>query len=104
MNHDQQQKAEQLGLVSAPKKRSAIWLLTVTLAVVAIGAGSWALLPGDEGNNQVFKTDKVSRGNLAVTVTATGSVEPKDEVEVSSELSGIMAEVLVDYNDHVSKG
>ncbi|WP_430461311.1 efflux RND transporter periplasmic adaptor subunit [Thalassolituus sp. LLYu03] len=104
MNQNEQQKAEQLGLVSAPKSRKKLWLATSAALVLIVAGATWALIPGDDHNNQVFKTDAVTRGNLAVTVTATGSVEPKDEVEVSSELSGIMAEVLVDYNDHVKKG
>ena len=104
MNQNELNKAEQLGLISAPKSRKKIWLAGAVVAVVLAGAGIYALLPGDPQANQVFKTDAVKRGNLAVTVTATGSVEPKDEVEVSSELSGIMAAVYVDYNDHVKKG
>jgi len=39
-----------------------------------------------------------------VTVTATGTVQPTNEVEVSSELSGIVREVLVDYNSSVTTG
>ena len=37
-------------------------------------------------------------------VTATGSVQPTNVVEVSSELSGLIRQVLVDFNDQVSKG
>ena len=37
-------------------------------------------------------------------VTATGTVEPTNQVELSSELSGTMAAVLVDYNDAVVEG
>src|SRR3972149_3528266 len=37
-------------------------------------------------------------------VTATGTLEPTNEVEISSELSGIIRSVLVDYNDEVKKG
>lgn len=104
MNQNELNKAAELGLISAPKSRKKIWLAGAVVAVVVLGAGIYALLPGDPQANQVFKTDAVKRSNLAVTVTATGSVEPKDEVEVSSELSGIMSEVYVDYNDHVKKG
>ena len=39
-----------------------------------------------------------------MTVTATGTVEPTNEVEVSSELSGMIASVAVDFNDTVNKG
>src|SRR5690554_700211 len=42
--------------------------------------------------------------DLALTVSATGNVTPKDQVEVSSELSGILEDVFVDYNDKVTVG
>ena len=37
-------------------------------------------------------------------MTATGTVEPTNQVEISSELSGIVRQVLVDYNDRVTAG
>src|SRR5690554_6248556 len=39
-----------------------------------------------------------------LTVSATGTVTPKDQVEVSSELSGILEDVYVDFNDKVTVG
>jgi HlyD family secretion protein len=46
----------------------------------------------------------VERGSLTVLVTATGSLEPTDQVDVGSELSGIVAKVYVDNNDPVRAG
>ncbi len=51
-----------------------------------------------------FKTQPAKRGNLTVTVTATGNLAPTNQVNVSSELSGIVRQVLVDYNDRVKVG
>lgn len=51
-----------------------------------------------------YTTEVVTRGPLSVTVSATGTVEPTNLVEVSSELSGTLAEVEVDYNDAVEPG
>lgn len=104
MNKSEQQQAQELGLISEEKSHRGWWIGGAVALVVVAGLLVYWLLPGDPQANQVFKTDPVTRSDLAVTVTATGSVEPKDEVEVSSELSGIVAEVLVDYNDHVKKG
>jgi HlyD family secretion protein len=39
-----------------------------------------------------------------MTVTATGTLEPTNQVDVGSELSGTIARVLVDYNDRVTRG
>ncbi|HEY8962605.1 MAG TPA: biotin/lipoyl-binding protein, partial [Luteolibacter sp.] len=51
-----------------------------------------------------YVTEKVKRGDLAITVTATGNLQPTNQVSVGSELSGIVQEVLVDRNDKVKKG
>ena len=51
-----------------------------------------------------FETQKIEKGNLTITVSATGSLEPRNQVDVGSELSGIIKTVDVDFNDHVVKG
>jgi HlyD family secretion protein len=51
-----------------------------------------------------FKTQQVRRGDLTVIVTATGTLEPTNEVEVGSELSGIIKSVEADFNDKVKVG
>ena len=51
-----------------------------------------------------FTTRPVTQGQLIVTVTATGTIEPRNEVNVGIEVSGTVSEVLVDYNDIVEKG
>ncbi|HEY9162034.1 MAG TPA: efflux RND transporter periplasmic adaptor subunit [Desulfomonilia bacterium] len=51
-----------------------------------------------------YKTEKIVRNDLIVKVTATGTLEPTNEVEVGSELSGTIKKVLVDYNDRVKAG
>ncbi len=51
-----------------------------------------------------YVTEPVARADLVVTVTATGSVQPINKVDVSSELSGTVRKVLVDYNSPVKAG
>lgn len=51
-----------------------------------------------------YETSPVSRGDLTVIVTATGTVQPTNEVDVSSELSGTIRKVLVDHNSRVKVG
>lgn len=51
-----------------------------------------------------YVTMPVERGDLNLTVTATGNLEPTNKVTVGSELSGIALEVLVQTNDRVTKG
>jgi len=51
-----------------------------------------------------YATDTVRRGNLRVTVSATGNLQPTNEVQVGSEQSGLVTQVFVDNNDHVTRG
>jgi HlyD family secretion protein len=67
------------------------------LALVAARAGR-----RDTGPR--FQTEPVNRGDLTVTVSATGNIQPTNQVDVGSEVSGLVESVFVDDNDHVTKG
>lgn len=51
-----------------------------------------------------YATEPVKRGDIKLTVTATGNLEPTTEVIIGSMLSGNAGEVYVDINDRVKKG
>ena len=51
-----------------------------------------------------FKTAEITRGNLTIVVTATGTLEPVNQVDVGVELSGLIRTVDADVNDLVKKG
>lgn len=76
------------------------WL--VVLAILVAGAAAWHAR--HSGNGVRYQTAPVHTGDLTVTVTATGIVQPINQVDVGSELSGIIESVDVDYNDHVKSG
>lgn len=57
----------------------------------------------DRENEPVFKTENIVRGDIDLIVTATGNLTPTNQVTIGSELSGTIAEVLVDINDTVKK-
>ena len=67
-------------------------------AVLALRLGS-----GSDGE-PVWKTAVVARGDVEKLVTATGTVEPLEQVEVSTEVSGTISKIYVDFNDKVKKG
>jgi HlyD family secretion protein len=97
--------AATLGIdASAARKRlRRLWIVApATLLLAALAALFLYLRPTAEGVQYV--TQEVRRGDLTVTVTATGSLAPTNEVEVGSELSGIVKTVEVDFNDHVRVG
>jgi HlyD family secretion protein len=72
--------------------------------VLAIGALGYSLLGGGAANGVTYITESATRANLTVTVTATGTVQPTNDVDISSELSGIVRTVFVDYNSAVTEG
>ncbi len=51
-----------------------------------------------------YATESVRRGDLTVSVSATGNLQPTNQVEVGSEQSGLITQVLVDNNDRVVQG
>jgi HlyD family secretion protein len=70
--------------------------------VVAVIVVAWLLLGG--GEKPQYITGEITRGPLYVTVSATGTLAPRDQVDVGSEVSGRIDELYADYNDHVKKG
>jgi len=51
-----------------------------------------------------YKTATVTRGDIEQTVTALGSIQPKDYVDVGAQVSGQLQKVYVDIGDTVKKG
>lgn len=51
-----------------------------------------------------YDTRPVERGDLTVTVSATGNLKPINQVDVGSEQSGLITKVFVDVNDSVTRG
>ncbi|GAB6068348.1 efflux RND transporter periplasmic adaptor subunit [Methylothermus subterraneus] len=76
----------------------AAWLAALGL----LGAAAFWILGDDQGLK--FITAPARRGELTVTVTATGELKPRNQVEVGTEVSGTIKTVLADYNDRVARG
>ena len=104
---DPRRVREVLGTGEAPAFRGSFSRLVawaaIILAALAVGYLGLQFATGSQASAE-YVTEPVETGNLTVIVTATGSVQPTNVVEVSSELSGLIREVLVDFNDQVSKG
>jgi HlyD family secretion protein len=81
-------------------KRWIVW----SIPVLVIGIVLAFLITRNKAESIQFRTQTAERGDLTLIVTATGNLEPINQVDVSSELSGIIRSVTVDYNDHVMVG
>lgn len=81
---------------------------TVWIGAVAIvgAAGAYAYWQHQQQVNAkpVYVAEAVKRGNLSITVSANGTLQPTRTVNVGSELSGTVRRVLVDVNDEVKQG
>jgi HlyD family secretion protein len=85
------------------KKRLKRWFFLSFLTIAGV-ASLFVWIGAKKSNSMQYQTQKVQRGDLIVTVTATGALEPTNQVDVGSELSGIIKTVEVDYNDRVKVG
>ncbi len=85
------------------RRRRRLLGLTAAGALLALAAAGAFVLRGRGGETR-YQTAKVERGSLTVVVTATGTLQPTDQVDVGSELSGIVKSVEADFNDMVKKG
>jgi HlyD family secretion protein len=77
----------------------------VVAAVIALAAGAYFYWWRNGGaTRDTFVTEAVSRGPVAVVVTATGTVNPVTTVQVGTYVSGPIRAIDVDYNSPVKKG
>ncbi len=79
--------------------------LIVPVLLVAVAAGGFYWWRSTRNSGPVsFNTVTVTRGTLIQSVTASGGLQPVETVEVSSQISGLITEVPVDYNSVVKAG
>ena len=89
---------------SEPRSSRRRWPFAVLALVVLAGAGYgyWRRGAGDGAPRYRFAT--VERGDVEYLVSSTGKLEPVTKVAVGTQVSGIISEILVDFNDQVQKG
>ena len=84
-------------------RRPALWAGVLLLALVAAGLWWWQAHKTANAAPS-FTTQTVARGNLTLTVTANGTLQPTRSISIGSELSGTVLKVNVDVNDRIHKG
>ena len=79
-------------------------ILIALATIAAAGAAAW-FLKGTKARNQItYATATASITDISNSVTATGRIEPVTEVQVGTQVSGIIDKIYVDYNSIVKKG
>ena len=86
------------------RPRLRLFIVIGAVILVAVAAGVFAFQLLRSAPTPQYTTELIRRGDLAVSVLATGALEPVNQVDVGSELSGTVEKVLVDDNDLVAKG
>jgi HlyD family secretion protein len=101
---DQQHDVAQI--LNAERPTGRRWLrwsvAAAALLILVVIAYVW-FQPGHASAVR-YETAEITTGDLTVTVTATGTLQPVNQVDVGSELSGIIDSVAVDFNDRVTRG
>jgi HlyD family secretion protein len=84
-------------------RRPVVWAGVLTLVLGAGGIWWWQARKAANAA-PVYNTQVVGRGNLTLTVTANGTLQPTRAINIGSELSGTVLKVNVDVNDQIKKG
>lgn len=79
-------------------------IIAVIIALVAVGIAIFVKVRKSNAPQIAFNTVKIEKGDISSFVTATGTVEPMTEVEVGTQVSGIIDKIYVDYNSIVQQG
>lgn len=83
-------------------KKKTLILLSVLVLVAAVAV--FFFLSHDKTSDITFVSAKAHYGSIAKIVTATGTVQPLDTVSVGAQVSGVVSNIYVDFNDMVKKG
>ncbi len=79
------------------------WILSLILLVIIAAAG-WFYLSKKKAAVTEYKTAKVERGDIQLTVKASGTLQAVTTVQVGTQVSGIIKQIYVDYNSVVKQG
>jgi len=80
------------------------WLLVLLVAAVAGGAGLAYYLTGRPETAPLYRMARIERGSLLSVISSTGTLTPVTTVQVGSQVSGKIKELLADFNSVVKAG
>lgn len=93
---------------SSLRPRKSPWpkRAAIAVAVLVLAGAGWHFYSQRSAEQAAgaYRTAKIERGDIRVTISATGALSAISTVDVGSQISGQVIDVLADYNDHVTKG
>ncbi|MBK9265454.1 MAG: efflux RND transporter periplasmic adaptor subunit [Polyangiaceae bacterium] len=97
---------EVLRVVAKKKKSTRFRWIALIAFLLAASGGGFAVWKKQTATTQTtqYQTQKVERGDLRVSVTATGTLKARSTVEVGAEITGRVLQVHVNFNDKVTRG
>lgn len=79
------------------------WGILIAILVIVLGGLYW-FKSKDTSETTAYTTGKVERGNISSVITSTGTINPKNYVDISTNVAGTLESVSVKENDHVTQG
>ena len=92
-----------LGLDSADTHKIS-WMWYGLAALLVVAAAAYFIVSSKNKQTLKYITQTIQKRDLIVKVSATGNIEPTNTVDVGIEVSGTIAQVNADFNQHVKKG
>ena len=79
-------------------------IIIISIAVVVLAIVGYSFINSDDAIVIEAKTVLAKKENVTTMVTATGTIEPITQVEVGTQVSGVVEKIYVDYNSVVKEG
>ncbi len=84
-------------------RRPMVWVVIASLLLLGLGWSWWQAQQASKAA-PVYVTEALKRGDVTLTVSANGTLQPTRSVNIGSELSGTVKRVHVDVNDRIQAG
>ncbi|PZX53103.1 HlyD family secretion protein [Algoriphagus ratkowskyi] len=79
-------------------------IIISSVVIVLLAAAAFTYTRGNDSTVIEAKTVEATKGTISTLVTATGTIEPITQVEVGTQVSGVVQKIYVDYNSEVKQG
>ncbi|HZO94890.1 MAG TPA: efflux RND transporter periplasmic adaptor subunit [Candidatus Baltobacteraceae bacterium] len=91
-------------VILEPARRRPRWLLVLAAVACILAIVASVVVVRSRAGAVTYTTTPVTTGSLAQTVTASGTLNPQNTIDVGTQVSGTISEIDADFNAHVKKG